>query len=144
MNVERIVPDGPARTRVVYDYFAASTDDAEIARMVEMSNVVLDEDQAICEAVQRNLDAGRYVTGPAQPAPRGGAALVPVADRGGRRACVNAVLTPTLPAACLPRRRRLGGSSASGSGSASGSPSARTRTSRRSATGSSSTSPASR
>ena len=35
--------------------------------MVEMSNVVLDEDQAICEAVQRNLDAGRYVTGPLSP-----------------------------------------------------------------------------
>ena len=35
--------------------------------MVEMSNVVLDEDQAICEAVQRNLDSGRYVTGPLSP-----------------------------------------------------------------------------
>ena len=35
-----------------------SADDAEMERMVEMSNVVLDEDQAICEAVQRNLDAG--------------------------------------------------------------------------------------
>ena len=67
MNVERIVPDGPRRTRVVYDYFAASTADTEVARMVEMSNVVLDEDQAICEAVQRNLDSGRYVTGPLSP-----------------------------------------------------------------------------
>ena len=67
MNVERIVPDGPARTRVVYDYFSASNDDAEIERMVEMSNVVLDEDQAICEAVQRNLDAGIYASGPLSP-----------------------------------------------------------------------------
>ena len=67
MNVERIVPDGTGRTRVIYDYFAASGDDAEVERMVEMSNVVLDEDQAICEAVQRNLDAGHYVTGPLSP-----------------------------------------------------------------------------
>ena len=35
--------------------------------MVEMSNVVLDEDQTICEAVQRNLEAGHYVTGPLSP-----------------------------------------------------------------------------
>ena len=67
MNVERIVPDGPARTRVVYDYFTGSADDTEVARMVELSNVVLDEDQAICEAVQRNLDAGVYTTGPLSP-----------------------------------------------------------------------------
>jgi choline monooxygenase len=67
MNVERIVPDGPARTRVVYDYFTGSADDAEIERMVDLSNVVLDEDQAICEAVQRNLDAGVYATGPLSP-----------------------------------------------------------------------------
>jgi choline monooxygenase len=67
MNVERIVPDGTGRTRVIYDYFAISGDEVEVERMVEMSNVVLDEDQAICEAVQRNLDAGHYVTGPLSP-----------------------------------------------------------------------------
>ncbi len=31
------------------------------------SNVVLDEDQAICEAVQRNLDAGVYTSGRLSP-----------------------------------------------------------------------------
>jgi choline monooxygenase len=67
MNVERIVPDGPARTRVVYDYFAAAALDAEVERMVEMSNIVLDEDEAICAAVQRNLDAGCYTSGPLSP-----------------------------------------------------------------------------
>jgi choline monooxygenase len=67
MNVERIMPDGPARTRVIYDYFTGSADDAEVGRMIELSNVVLDEDQAICEAVQHNLDAGVYTTGPLSP-----------------------------------------------------------------------------
>lgn len=65
MNVERIVPVGPATTHVVYDYFA--TDPDRIDAMVEMSNVVLDEDQAMCEAVQRNLDAGVYDTGRLSP-----------------------------------------------------------------------------
>lgn len=64
MNIERIIPDGPERTTVVYDYFAADGHESEIDAMVEMSNVVLDEDQAICEAVQRNLDAGHYESGP--------------------------------------------------------------------------------
>ena len=55
-HVERILPVGHDHTDVVYDYFAAPGTDGEIDAMVEMSNVVLDEDQAICEAVQRNLD----------------------------------------------------------------------------------------
>lgn len=68
MNIERIVPVGPVRTQVVYDYFVpADADDAAVDAMVEMSNVVLDEDQAICEAVQRNLDAGVYTSGRLSP-----------------------------------------------------------------------------
>jgi choline monooxygenase len=65
MNVERIVPVGHDTTHVVYDYFARELD--QIAAMVEMSNVVLDEDQAMCEAVQRNLDAGVYTAGRLSP-----------------------------------------------------------------------------
>ncbi|MFP5488534.1 MAG: aromatic ring-hydroxylating oxygenase subunit alpha [Acidimicrobiia bacterium] len=65
MNVERIVPVGHATTHVVYDYFARDLD--QIEAMVEMSNVVLDEDQAMCEAVQRNLDAGVYEAGRLSP-----------------------------------------------------------------------------
>ncbi len=71
MNVERIVPVGRRRTTIVYDYFGpAHADDgtsSALDAMVEMSNVVLDEDQAICEAVQRNLDAGVYRAGPMSP-----------------------------------------------------------------------------
>lgn len=61
MNVERIIPIGHDTTHVVYDYFARDLD--QIEAMVEMSNVVLDEDAAMCEAVQRNLDAGVYHSG---------------------------------------------------------------------------------
>lgn len=68
MNIERIVPDGPHRTFVIYDDVVADeTDDAAVDAMAEMSNVVLDEDQAICEAVQRNLDAGVYTAGRLSP-----------------------------------------------------------------------------
>ena len=68
MNVERIVPADRSRTHVVYDYYAADgvSGDA-LGAMVEMSNEVLDEDQAMCEAVQRNLDAGVYRTGRLSP-----------------------------------------------------------------------------
>jgi choline monooxygenase len=67
MNVERIMPVGHDRTEIVYDYFAVDGLTDSIDAMVEMSNVVLDEDQAICEAVQRNLDAGIYESGCLSP-----------------------------------------------------------------------------
>ncbi|MBA2386937.1 MAG: Rieske 2Fe-2S domain-containing protein [Acidimicrobiia bacterium] len=67
MNVERIVPIDVRRTQIVYDYFFADDIPAAGAAMVKMSNVVLDEDQAICEAVQRNLEAGVYERGTLSP-----------------------------------------------------------------------------
>ena len=67
MNIERIVPLSSTRTAVVYDYFAHDVSEAKIQNMVEMSNVTLDEDQAIAELVQRNLDAGIYEAGPLSP-----------------------------------------------------------------------------
>jgi choline monooxygenase len=67
MNVERILPDGPERTRITYQYFFADTDDPVNEETVKISGVTLDQDQAICEAVQRNLDAGVYAAGPLSP-----------------------------------------------------------------------------
>ena len=67
MNIERIVPLSSTRTAVVYDYFAHDVSEAKIQNMVEMSNITLDEDQAIAELVQRNLDAGIYEAGPLSP-----------------------------------------------------------------------------
>lgn len=67
MNVERIIPVGRDRTHVVYDYYSESATQADIEAMVSMSNVVLDEDQAMCEQVQRGLDSGTYRGGPLSP-----------------------------------------------------------------------------
>ena len=65
MNVERIIPIGHETTHVVYDYFAIESGDVDA--MVELSNVVLDEDAAMCEAVQRNLNSGVYQAGRLSP-----------------------------------------------------------------------------
>ena len=67
MNIERIVPVGHDKTEVIYDYFAYDVGPERMAEMVEMSNVTLDEDQAIAELVQRNLDAGIYRNGLLSP-----------------------------------------------------------------------------
>jgi choline monooxygenase len=74
MNVERIIPVSVNHTQVVYDYFLADPNPESIDAMVEMSNVVLDEDQAICEMVQRNLDAGVYSRGRLSPKHEGAVA----------------------------------------------------------------------
>ncbi|MGZ4711630.1 MAG: aromatic ring-hydroxylating oxygenase subunit alpha [Acidimicrobiia bacterium] len=68
MNVERWVPDGPRRTRVIYDFFFADPGDAAQNREVERFGIeVLDEDRRVCEAVQRNLESGAYETGLLSP-----------------------------------------------------------------------------
>ncbi|MEY3680023.1 MAG: hypothetical protein RL547_635, partial [Actinomycetota bacterium] len=67
MNVERIVPLSTTRTKIIYDYFAVDTSDESVASMLEMSNVTLDEDQRIAEAVQVNLASGAYRSGTLSP-----------------------------------------------------------------------------
>ena len=67
MNVERIMPIGHNKTHIVYDYFSVDTSDENIARMVAMSNEILDEDQDMCEVVQKNLNSGIYEAGPLSP-----------------------------------------------------------------------------
>lgn len=65
MNIERFVPTGPVTTMVTYRYF---TRDGQLDDdVVEMSRTILEEDAVICEAVQRNLDAGVYVGGVLSP-----------------------------------------------------------------------------
>ena len=67
MNVERIEPIDHARTRIVYDYFTNGDTDDDISAMLHLSNVTLDEDQAMVEVVQANLDSGAYRPGPLSP-----------------------------------------------------------------------------
>jgi choline monooxygenase len=65
MNVERFTPIGPSRTRIDYSFFFRDGrhDDATVT----LSNEILAEDAGICEAVQRNLEAGAYDTGVLSP-----------------------------------------------------------------------------
>ena len=53
--------------RLADAYHEVNREIHRIEAMVEMSNVVLDEDQAMCEVVQRNLDAGIYRVGRLSP-----------------------------------------------------------------------------
>jgi choline monooxygenase len=64
MNLERFVPLSPTRVRVSYSYFFAGEADDDV---VAMSTTVLSEDRRICEAVQRNLEAGAYRAGTLSP-----------------------------------------------------------------------------
>jgi choline monooxygenase len=67
MVVERMLPTGPHSTRIVYHYFFADLDDPANDDVVRISKVVVEEDRAIVEAVQRNLDAGVYDVGRLSP-----------------------------------------------------------------------------
>jgi choline monooxygenase len=66
MNVEHYLPLGPGRVRITYRYFFRdpTAPDPEVERM---SRTILSEDRRICEAVQRNLEAGVYTPGPLSP-----------------------------------------------------------------------------
>ena len=75
MNVERFVPVGPRHTRVYYDYFFADCSAvAANAESERMGCQILDEDRAICEAVQRNLESGVYTAGVLSPRHENGVA----------------------------------------------------------------------
>jgi choline monooxygenase len=70
MSVERWFPAGPTTCRLVLDYWFADTSDEAMERNrldIEGSTTLCLEDQRICEAVQRNLEAGQYDTGLLSP-----------------------------------------------------------------------------
>ena len=67
MVVETMLPIGWHSTRIVYRYFFADADDPANDDVVRISKVVVEEDRAIVEAVQRNLDAGVYDRGLLSP-----------------------------------------------------------------------------
>ena len=74
MNVERILPAGPDRTTIVYTYFFTEPGTVAAKESERLSLLLMDEDRAMCEAVQRNLDAGVYDTGRLSPRHEGGVA----------------------------------------------------------------------
>lgn len=66
--MERIWPTSVDRTRLDYLFlFSEDASEAEIERQVTQSLVTTKEDIEMCEAVQRNLNAGIYQTGRLSP-----------------------------------------------------------------------------
>ena len=65
LQTNRVLPLGPGRCRVEFDYFYAPGPDGEALAAAdrEFSDEVQAEDIAICEAVQRGLDSGSYEAG---------------------------------------------------------------------------------
>ena len=74
MNVERFTPLTPTTTRIDYTFFFRDGTVDEEA--MKLSNDLLAEDAAICETVQRNLEAGIYDTGWLSPNHEGGLVLL--------------------------------------------------------------------
>ena len=69
LGTNRVLPLGPGRCRVDFEWFHAPTPEAR-ARMDndrELTNTVQDEDVAICERVQQGLASGHYTPGRLSP-----------------------------------------------------------------------------
>jgi choline monooxygenase len=70
LQTNRVLPLGPGRCRVEFDYYYpadSQADDARRAGDIAFSDEVQDEDRWICEAVQRGLASGSYQPGPLNP-----------------------------------------------------------------------------
>jgi choline monooxygenase len=65
ISVERMLPVAPGEMRIEYLFLFAEGADREAA--IAMCEQVTDEDRKICEAVQRNLEAGVYERGRLSP-----------------------------------------------------------------------------
>jgi phenylpropionate dioxygenase-like ring-hydroxylating dioxygenase large terminal subunit len=64
MDTNLVLPLGPDRCRVVFDfYFAVGTPDEFIRNSMTVADQVQDEDVGVCEEVQRGLNSRSYTTG---------------------------------------------------------------------------------
>lgn len=64
MDTNLVLPLGPNRCRVVFDfYFAEGTDESFMRQSVDVAEKVQQEDVSICEDVQRGLHSRSYTTG---------------------------------------------------------------------------------
>lgn len=74
MQTNRILPLGPGRCRVEFDYYYAQDEQAQarIAADQSFSDEVQSEDITICEAVQKGLASGFYTAGRLCPKREGG------------------------------------------------------------------------
>lgn len=58
-----VLPLGPDRCRVIFDFFFSDQTDDYIRQSIEVADKVQDEDMVICEEVQRGLHSRTYETG---------------------------------------------------------------------------------
>ena len=66
MDTNLVLPRGADRTEVVFDFYFAEVSDASRARnqaSIEVSEIIQQEDVAICESVQRGLGSRAYTAG---------------------------------------------------------------------------------
>jgi hypothetical protein len=67
MHLMRSVPTGPTTTRQEYDVYRLNTPHATAEahqRMLDFYHKVIQEDLDLCNAAQKNLSRGVYVSGP--------------------------------------------------------------------------------
>lgn len=77
MSVERFMPRSVDRVDIMLDYFFVErTSDDDVKASLDSSEEITAEDVAICEAVQRNLNAGRYRAGVLSPRHENGVAAL--------------------------------------------------------------------
>ncbi|HEX6103340.1 MAG TPA: aromatic ring-hydroxylating dioxygenase subunit alpha, partial [Alphaproteobacteria bacterium] len=77
LNITRIVPHGPSQMALEIDFFFlpdAKADAEDRRRKMQWTREVVEEDFAMCRAVQRNLEGGHYETGPLSPRHENGVA----------------------------------------------------------------------
>jgi choline monooxygenase len=67
MNVEVIVPTGSQTCSVLYNHFFVDPDAADVDDVIAFSDLVMQQDQRMVEAVQRNLASGVYNAGVLSP-----------------------------------------------------------------------------
>jgi choline monooxygenase len=67
MDTNLVLPLGPDRCRVLFDFYFADTEGAEARQFIEMSMAVAHqvqlEDMEVCEQVQRGLKSRSYTAG---------------------------------------------------------------------------------
>ena len=67
MNVEVIIPTGPQTCTVAYNHFFLDPNAPDVADVIAFSDLVMQQDQRMVEAVQRNLGSGVYDVGVLSP-----------------------------------------------------------------------------
>ncbi|WP_339748359.1 aromatic ring-hydroxylating dioxygenase subunit alpha [uncultured Maricaulis sp.] len=72
MQSNRVVPDGPSRCRVEFDFYYAPGFEAMAPADDRFSDEIQEEDRLICERVQHGLDSGAYQPGRLSPSQEAG------------------------------------------------------------------------